>query len=188
MLSPKRVKHRKMQKGRMTGAAHTGNTLTFGEFGLQALTCGFITNRQIEAARIAISRETKRGGQMWIKIFPDKSLTKKPAEVRMGKGKGSPEEWVAVIKPGRILFEIGGVDKATADAALRLAKYKLPVRTKIISKAEIEASTGVKIVSQHTKAVKVTKEEAVAPAAAPAKPAAAAKAAPAAAAKPAPKK
>jgi len=137
MLSPKRVKHRKMQKGRMTGAANSGNTITFGEYGLQATTCGFITNRQIEAARIAISRETKRGGNMWIKIFPDKSLSKKPAEVRMGKGKGSPEEWVAVVKPGRILFEIGGVDKATADAALRLAKYKLPVRTKIVSKADL---------------------------------------------------
>jgi|SRR5690554_2997699 len=136
MLSPKRVKHRKMQKGRMTGAAHTGNKLTFGEFGLQALSCGYISNRQIEAARIAISRETKRGGNMWIKIFPDKSLTKKPAEVRMGKGKGSPEEWVAVVKPGRILFEVGGVDKATAESALRLAKYKLPVRTKIVRKDE----------------------------------------------------
>jgi large subunit ribosomal protein L16 len=186
MLSPKRVKHRKMQKGRMTGAANSGNTLTFGEFGLQALTCGFITNRQIEAARIAISRETKRGGQMWIKIFPDKSLSKKPAEVRMGKGKGSPEEWVAVIKPGRILFEIGGVDKATAEAAMRLAKYKLPVRTKIISKADIEAKTGVKIVTQHTKAVKAVKEEATAAPAAAKPAAAAAKAAPAA--KPAPKK
>lgn len=140
MLSPKRVKHRKMQKGRMTGAANSGNTLTFGEFGLQATTCGFVTNRQIEAARIAISRETKRGGQMWIKIFPDKSLTKKPAEVRMGKGKGSPEEWVAVVKPGRILFEIGGVDKATAHAALRLAIYKLPVRTKIVSKSDSDAA------------------------------------------------
>lgn len=159
MLSPKRVKHRKMQKGRMTGAAHTGNTLTFGEYGLQATTCGFITNRQIEAARIAISRETKRGGNMWIKIFPDKSLTKKPAEVRMGKGKGSPEEWVAVIKPGRILFEIGGVDKATADAALRLAKYKLPVRTKIISKADLEAATGETIELHHTKTPKAVKEE-----------------------------
>jgi large subunit ribosomal protein L16 len=185
MLSPKRVKHRKMQKGRMTGAANSGNTLTFGEFGLQALTCGFITNRQIEAARIAISRETKRGGQMWIKIFPDKSLTKKPAEVRMGKGKGSPEEWVAVIKPGRILFEIGGVDKATAEAAMRLAKYKLPVRTKIISKEEIEAKTGKKVDLHHTKAAKVVKEEPVAAAPAAAKPAAA----PAKdAAKPAPKK
>ncbi len=158
MLSPKRVKHRKMQKGRMTGAAHTGNTLTFGEFGLQALTCGFITNRQIEAARIAISRETKRGGQMWIKIFPDKSLSKKPAEVRMGKGKGSPEEWVAVIKPGRILFEIGGVDKATADAALRLAKYKLPVRTKIVTKAELDAATGVVSKTANTKPAKAVKE------------------------------
>ena len=181
MLSPKRVKHRKMQKGRMTGAANSGNTLTFGEFGLQALTCGFITNRQIEAARIAISRETKRGGQMWIKIFPDKSLTKKPAEVRMGKGKGSPEEWVAVVKPGRVLFEIGGVDKTVAEAALRLAKYKLPVRTKIVSKAEIEAQTGVVTKLAHTKAVKAVKEEAAAPApAAKAAPAAAAKAAPAA--------
>lgn len=166
MLSPKRVKHRKMQKGRMTGAAHTGNTLTFGEFGLQALTCGFITNRQIEAARIAISRETKRGGQMWIKIFPDKSLSKKPAEVRMGKGKGSPEEWVAVIKPGRILFEIGGVDKATADAALRLAKYKLPVRTKIVTKAELDAALGVVTKTAHTKAAKKEAPVAEAPKAA----------------------
>lgn len=152
MLSPKRVKHRKMQKGRMTGAAHTGNTLTYGEFGLQATTCGYITNRQIEAARIAISRETKRGGQMWIKIFPDKTLSKKPAEVRMGKGKGSPEEWVAVIKPGRVLFEIGGVDKATADKALRLAKYKLPVRSKIISKENAEASAAAKAPKSDDKA------------------------------------
>lgn len=138
MLSPKRVKYRKMQKGRMTGAALTGNTITFGDYGLQATTCGYITNRQIEAARIAISRETKRGGNLWIKIFPDKSLTKKPAEVRMGKGKGSPEEWVAVIKPGRVLFEVGGIDKPTAEAALRLARYKLPVRTRFVSKAELE--------------------------------------------------
>ena len=181
MLSPKRVKHRKMQKGRMTGAAHTGNTLTYGEFGLQALTCGFITNRQIEAARIAISRETKRGGNMWIKIFPDKSLSKKPAEVRMGKGKGSPEEWVAVIKPGRILFEIGGVDKATADAALRLAKYKLPVRTKIVTKADMDAAAisrgeTVKAI-QHTTAPKATKEPTPAEAAKEAPKAAAPKAA-----------
>jgi large subunit ribosomal protein L16 len=139
MLSPKKVKFRKMQKGRMTGAANTGNGITFGEYGLQATSCGFITNRQIEAARIAISRETKRGGNMWIKIFPDKSLSKKPAEVRMGKGKGSPEEWVAVVKPGRILFEIGGLDKATCEVALKLAKYKLPVRTRIVSKADLEA-------------------------------------------------
>lgn len=132
MLSPKRVKHRKMQKGRMTGAAHSGNTLTFGEFGLQATTCGFITNRQIEAARIAISRETKRGGQMWIKIFPDKSLTKKPAEVRMGKGKGGLEGWVAVVTPGRILYEMDGVDLETAQQALALAASKLPLGTKFI--------------------------------------------------------
>lgn len=138
MLSPKRVKFRKMQKGRMTGAAHTGNGITFGDFALQAISCGFITNRQIEAARIAISRETKKGGNMWIKIFPDKSLSKKPAEVRMGKGKGSPEEWVAVVKPGRVLFEVGGMTKDEADKALRLAKYKLPVRTRIVSKADLE--------------------------------------------------
>jgi large subunit ribosomal protein L16 len=138
MLSPKKVKFRKQQKGRMTGRAHTGNKITFGDYGLQATTCGYITNRQIEAARIAISRETKRGGNMWIKIFPDKSLSKKPAEVRMGKGKGSPEEWVAVVKPGRILFEIGGLDKATCEVALRLAKYKLPVRTRIVSKEDLE--------------------------------------------------
>jgi large subunit ribosomal protein L16 len=138
MLSPKKVKFRKQQKGRMTGRAHTGNKITFGDYGLQATSCGYITNRQIEAARIAISRETKRGGNMWIKIFPDKSLSKKPAEVRMGKGKGSPEEWVAVVKPGRILFEIGGLDKATCEVALRLAKYKLPVRTRIVSKEELQ--------------------------------------------------
>ena len=138
MLSPKRVKFRKMQKGRMTGAAYTGNGITFGEFALQAVSCGYITNRQIEAARIAISRETKKGGNMWIKVFPDKSLTKKPAEVRMGKGKGSPEEWVAVIKPGRVLFEVAGMSKEEADKALRLAKYKLPVKTRIVSKADLE--------------------------------------------------
>lgn len=143
MLSPKRVKFRKMQKGRMTGAAHTGNGITFGDYALQAVSCGFITNRQIEAARIAISRNTKKGGNMWIKIFPDKSLTKKPAEVRMGKGKGSPEEWVAVIKPGRVLFEVGGLSKEEAMAALRLAKYKLPVRTRMVSKEDLEREGGV---------------------------------------------
>ena len=134
MLSPKKVKHRKMQKGRMKGKANRGNTITFGEFALQATTCGFITNRQIEAARIAISRKTKRGGNVWIKIFPDKSLTKKPAEVRMGKGKGSPESWVAVVKPGRVLFEVGGLEEEVSLEALNLAKYKLPVKTKIIRK------------------------------------------------------
>jgi large subunit ribosomal protein L16 len=134
MLSPKKVKWRKHQKGRMKGKAFRGNKLRNGDFGLQATSCGFVTNRQIEAARIAISREAKRGGQIWIKIFPDKSLTKKPAEVRMGKGKGSHESWVAVVRPGRILFEIGGLDKPTSKEALRLAKYKLPIKTKIVSR------------------------------------------------------
>lgn len=136
MLSPKKVKWRKQQKGKMKGAANRGNTITFGEFAIQALQCGYITNRQIEAARIAISRKTKRGGNIWIKIFPDKSLTRKPAEVRMGKGKGSPDSWVAVIKPGRVLFEVGGIDKDLAKSALRLATYKLPLKTKIISKEQ----------------------------------------------------
>ncbi len=134
MLSPKKVKWRKQHKGRMRGKALRGNTLTYGEFGLQAMNCGFLTNRQIEAARIAISRHTKRGGKVFIKVFPDKSLTKKPAEVRMGKGKGSPEHWVAVVKPGRIIFEIQGVEKEVSEEALRLAMYKLPIKTKIISK------------------------------------------------------
>jgi large subunit ribosomal protein L16 len=136
MLSPKKVKWRKPQKGRMKGVATRGNTIAYGDIALQTLECGYITARQIEAARIAISRKTKRSGQIWIKIFPDKSLTKKPAEVRMGKGKGAPDKWVAVVKPGRVLFEIGGVDHETATAALRLAKYKLPVKTKIITKEE----------------------------------------------------
>jgi large subunit ribosomal protein L16 len=134
MLSPKKVKWRKQQKGRMKGKAFRGNTITFGEYALQATSCGFITNRQLESARIAISRHSKRGGEMWIKIFPNKSLTKKPAEVRMGKGKGSPEQWVAVVKPGRILFEVAGLTEEVSLEALRLAKYKLPVKTKIIRK------------------------------------------------------
>ncbi len=134
MLSPKKVKRRKQFKGRMKGQAYRGNTITFGEYALQATTCGYITNRQIEAARIAISRKTKRGGNVWIKIFPDKPLTKKPAEVRMGKGKGSPEKWVAVVKPGRVLFEVGGLEEGLSKDALRLAQYKLPVKTKIIKR------------------------------------------------------
>ena len=134
MLSPKRVRFRKQQKGRMTGAANRGNTLVYGEYGLQATGCGYITNRQIEAARIAISRKMKRGGNMWIKIFPDKSLTRKPAEVRMGGGKGSPETWVAVIRPGRILFEVGGLEEGVSLDALKLAMYKLPIKTKIVKK------------------------------------------------------
>ena len=136
MLSPKRVKWRKQQKGRMKGKANRGNTLTFGEFGIQATECGYITNRQIEAARICISRKTKRAGDIWIKIFPHKSLTSKPAEVRMGKGKGSPDKWVAVIKPGRVLFEVGGVEGELAKQALNLARYKLPLKTKIITKEQ----------------------------------------------------
>ncbi|MBT3584283.1 MAG: 50S ribosomal protein L16 [Halobacteriovoraceae bacterium] len=134
MLSPKKVKWRKQQKGRMKGKANRGNTITFGEYAIQALTCGYITNRQIEAARIAMTRKIKRGGSVWIKIFPDKSLTKKPAEVRMGKGKGSPDSWVAVVKPGRILFEIKHDDAELTKAALRLAGYKLPIKTRIIKK------------------------------------------------------
>lgn len=137
MLSPKKVKHRKQQKGRMKGKAYRGNTITFGEYAIQATSCGYITNRQIEAARIAMTRKIKRGGNVWIKIFPDKSLTKKPAEVRMGKGKGSPESWVAVVKPGRILFEIKHTEPELSIEALKLACYKLPVKTKIV-KREME--------------------------------------------------
>ena len=135
MLSPKKVKWRKQQKGKMRGQAFRGSTVTFGDFGLQATTCGYVSNRQIEAARIAISRYTKRGGRVWIKIFPDKSLTKKPMEVRMGKGKGAPESWVAVVRPGRVLFEVGGgLDGKTCIKALQLARYKLSVKTKVIKK------------------------------------------------------
>lgn len=134
MLSPKKVKWRKQHKGRMGGKATRGGTITYGEYGLQALECGYITNKQIEAARIAITRRSKRGGNVWIKIFPDKTLTKKPAEVRMGKGKGSPEQWVAVVRPGRVLFEIGGLDADTCLAALRLAKYKIGLKTRIITR------------------------------------------------------
>ena len=134
MLSPKKVKHRIQMKGKMRGKALRGDKIQFGDFALQATSCGYISNRQIESARIAINREAKRGGQVWIKIFPDKTLTKKPAEVRMGKGKGSPESWVAVVRPGRVLFEIGGLEEDVCLAALRLAKYKLPVKTKVIRK------------------------------------------------------
>ena len=136
MLSPKKLKWRKQQKGRMKGKASRGNKITFGDFAIQATSCGFVTARQIEAARIAISRKTKRGGKVWIKIFPDKPLTKKPAEVRMGKGKGSVEKWVAVVKPGRILFEVGGIEKELSLEALNLARYKLSVKTKLISKED----------------------------------------------------
>ncbi len=136
MLMPKKVKYRKMQKGRMYGKAYRGSSIAFGEFGLKALEPGWITSRQIEAARVAIQRHLKRGGKLWIRIFPDKPITKKPAETRMGKGKGNPEYWVAVVKPGRILYEIGGVSEQVAMEAMRLASYKLPVATKIVKREE----------------------------------------------------
>jgi large subunit ribosomal protein L16 len=134
MLMPKKVKYRKQQKGRNRGLALRGSDLAFGDYGLKAQEAGHLTNRQIEAARIAINRYIKRGGKVWIRIFPDKPMTKKPAEVRMGKGKGSPEEWVAVIKPGRILYEMEGVSKEVALEALRLAAHKLPIKTRAVSR------------------------------------------------------
>ena len=133
MLMPKRVKYRKVQRGRMTGAASRGNKVAYGEFGIQALEPGWITGNQIEAARIAMTRYTKRGGKVWIKIFPDKPVTEQPAETRMGKGKGSPEYWVAVVKPGRVMFEIGGVSEELAREAMRLAANKLPIKCKFVA-------------------------------------------------------
>ena len=135
MLSPKKVKYRKQMKGRMRGAAYRGASLSFGDYALKAIECGYMTAQQIEAARIAINRTVKRGGKMWIRIFPDKPLTKKPAETRMGKGKGSPEQWVAVVRPGRILYELTGVDEELAVKALTLAGNKLPFATKVISRS-----------------------------------------------------
>lgn len=135
-LLPKRVKHRKVHRGNMRGKATRGNTLNNGEFGLQATEPGWITNIQIEAARIALTRHIKRGGQVWIKIFPDKSVTAKPAETRMGSGKGSPEHWVAVVKPGRIMFEITGVEESLAREAMRLAAHKLPIKCKFVKREE----------------------------------------------------
>ena len=134
MLLPKRVKYRRVHRGRLTGKATRGNTVTYGDFGLQALEPAWITSNQIEAARIAMTRYIKRGGQVWIKIFPDKPITEKPAETRMGSGKGSPEYWVAVVKPGRIMFEIGGVSEELAREAMRLASHKLPIKCKFITK------------------------------------------------------
>ena len=134
MLLPKRVKYRRVQRGRMTGKATRGNTVSYGEFGLVATEPAWITSNQIEAARVAMTRYTKRGGQVWIKIFPDKPVTKKPADTRMGSGKGSPEYWVAVVKPGRIMFEIAGVSEEVARVALRLASHKLPIKTKIVKR------------------------------------------------------
>lgn len=136
MLLPKRVKYRRVQRGRMKGTATRGNKVTNGQFGLQALEPAWITSNQIESARIAMTRYIKRGGQVWIKIFPDKPVTKKPAEVRMGSGKGAPEYWVAVVKPGRVMFEIAGVSEETAREAMRLAMHKLPIKCKFVSKEE----------------------------------------------------
>ena len=139
MLLPKRVKYRRVMRGRMKGQAMRGNKVSYGEFGLQALEPCWITSNQIEAARVAMTRYTKRGGQVWIKIFPDKPITEKPAETRMGSGKGSPEYWVAVVKPGRILFEIGGVAEPVAREALRLAMHKLPIKCKFVTRADQES-------------------------------------------------
>ena len=134
MLAPKRIRRRKTHKGRMRGKAYRGNRVSFGEFGLQALDAGWITNRQIESARVAITRHVRRGGKVWIRIFPDKPVTKKPAETRMGKGKGNPEEWVAVVKPGRIMFELEGVSAEVARRAMQLASFKLPVKTRFVER------------------------------------------------------
>ncbi len=136
MLLPKRVKYRRVHRGRMTGKAYRGNTVTYGDYGLQALEPAWITSRQIESARIAMTRYIKRGGQVWIKIFPDKPITDKPAETRMGSGKGSPEYWVAVVKPGRVLFEIKGVTEEAAREAMRLAMHKLPIKCKFVAKEQ----------------------------------------------------
>ncbi|MEC8193090.1 MAG: 50S ribosomal protein L16 [Myxococcota bacterium] len=137
MLSPKRVRWRKVQKGRMRGKAYRGSEVSFGDFGLQALECGWLTARQIEAGRIAMTRHVKRGGKVWIRVFPDKPITKRPAETRMGKGKGSPEMWVAPVKPGRIIYELEGVPVEVAQEAMRLAGHKMPVKTKFVLRREV---------------------------------------------------
>ncbi len=136
MLAPKRVKHRKRHKGRMRGKSYRGNKVSFGEFGLQTTECGWISNRQIEAARVAMTRHIKRGGKVWIRIFPDKPITAKPAETRMGKGKGNPEGWVAVVKPGRMMFELEGVTEEVAKQAMKLAAAKLPVATRFVIRVD----------------------------------------------------
>lgn len=137
-MMPKKVKHRRVMKGRMRGQATRGENLDFGDFGLKALEAGWITDRQIEAARIAMTRHVKRGGKIWIRMFPDKPITKKPAETRMGSGKGAPDHWVAVVKPGRVLYEIQGVDVELAREAFKLAAQKLPIKTKFVSRADLE--------------------------------------------------
>lgn len=134
MLMPKKVKHRKQMRGRMTGKAWRGSTLAFGDFGLKAMRCGWVTDRQIEAARVAMTRYIKRGGKVWIRVFPDKPITKKPAETRMGKGKGAPEQWVCVVRPGKVLFEMEGVSDSVAQEAMRLAAQKLPMPCKVIAR------------------------------------------------------
>ena len=139
MLAPRKIKYRKPQKGKMRGMANTGDYVAFGTFGLKALECGWISSRQIEAARITISRRIRKVGRMWIRIFPHKAITKKPAETRMGKGKGAPEYWVAVIKPGRILFEVEGLDEVDAQEAFKIASHKLPVKTKMVGRRELGA-------------------------------------------------
>ncbi|MEG1528480.1 MAG: 50S ribosomal protein L16 [Clostridia bacterium] len=142
MLMPKRVKRRRVHRGRMCGTAHKGNFIAYGEYGLATLDCGWITSNQIEAARVAMTRFIKRGGQVWVDIFPHKPVTKKPAETRMGSGKGSPEFWVAVVKPGRVMFEMAGIPEDQAREALRLASHKLPVRCKFIKKEEVKTDEG----------------------------------------------
>jgi large subunit ribosomal protein L16 len=138
MLMPKKVKHRRVMKGRMRGKATRGERLSFGDYGLKALDAGWVTDRQIEAARIAMTRHVKRGGKIWIRLFPDKPITRKPAETRMGSGKGAPDHWVAVVKPGRVLYEIVGVDEKLAREAMNLAAQKLPIKTKFVSRADLE--------------------------------------------------
>jgi large subunit ribosomal protein L16 len=138
MMMPKKVKFRKQQRGRMCGKAWRGSSISFGDFGLKAMECGWVTDREIEAARIAMTRSIKRGGKVWIRLFPDKPITKKPAETRMGKGKGAPEQWVAVVRPGKVLFEMEGVDRATAGSAMRLAAHKLAIKTKFVSREDAE--------------------------------------------------
>ena len=138
MMMPKKVKYRKQQRGRMAGKAWRGSSIAFGDVGLKAMSCGWVTDRQIEAARVAMTRSIKRGGKVWIRLFPDKPITKKPAETRMGKGKGAPEQWVAVVRPGKVLFEMEGVEPAVAQAAMRLAAHKLPIPTKIVMRERAE--------------------------------------------------
>lgn len=137
MLSPKRVKHRKVQKGRMDGLSFRGSEVSFGDFGLQATNCGYLTARQIEAGRIALTRHIKRGGNVWIRVFPDKPLSKKPAETRMGKGKGGPEYWVAVVRPGRVLYELEGIEESLAREAFLLAHHKLPIKTRFVRRERV---------------------------------------------------